>query len=819
MKTNFSSTLVYQLLLNILLFTFASSQPNMITTITGDIETPFGVYHPYQANFTPNVSAFTIEPNFSNVQYMPKVSSIDSLLLNTNHFTVRKSRFVKIYDIYNSWINSEYPIFVTTDAVLHAYHCLFDRTLMKIEETTFDPTMLSMTDSLLNRMTVLLNQVETPLAKEAVLKNIAYFSVAKKLLQGASANIPDTVASLVNAELDLIAEHDGYHYSPILGDQFTQLDYSKFKVRGHYTRSETLSAYFQAMTWYGWTILAMETEKFGDLAKRHTLQALSMVQAILVENFLYTNWQSIYEPTVFFCGKTDDPNVYDYKKIAEEVYGSNFATLSIDSLANDELLNQFMEQAQLLPEPKIPNYIHGEVITFKGFRFMGQRMIPDSYVFSELVWPYITYTNEIRNFPRGLDVMAILGSERAFKILDSVYHETRFPNYSAKIDSFKLEFASKPDEAWVQNLYWNWLYCLMPLLYQKGNGYPYFMQTLAWSDKELLTALASWTELRHDAILYAKQGETLMSGIAYPQEMKNSYVEPNPYLYARLASLVRYTKVGLQNQNLFLTQFENSFSLLEQYLLFLRDVSIKELENAPLSKSEYDNIYSFGKILEGLVTDSSDLQNGKDNMAIVADVHTDANSNQCLEEGVGYPLEILVIVNVGGTVSLTQGAIYSYYEFRQPISNRLSDEEWKELLVSNPPTLPQWFNSFMDVSASQPDWAPVSPDNHFGNTFITSVSNEVTQLPDEIGLEQNYPNPFNPTTIIRYRIPNTGGKFIVSLKIFDLPGREVATLVSQSQSGGTYEVKFDGSKLASGVYFYRLQANQFVETRKLLLIK
>ncbi len=97
----------------------------------------------------------------------------------------------------------------------------------------------------------------------------------------------------------------------------------------------------------------------------------------------------------------------------------------------------------------------------------------------------------------------------------------------------------------------------------------------------------------------------------------------------------------------------------------------------------------------------------------------------------------------------------------------------------------------------------------------TDVKKE-TQKPSSYELSQNYPNPFNPSTIIRYTIPENG---FVKIKIFDILGREVSTLINKEQNSGNYEVEFDASNLTSGVYFYRIQAGDFVQTKKMVLMK
>lgn len=94
-------------------------------------------------------------------------------------------------------------------------------------------------------------------------------------------------------------------------------------------------------------------------------------------------------------------------------------------------------------------------------------------------------------------------------------------------------------------------------------------------------------------------------------------------------------------------------------------------------------------------------------------------------------------------------------------------------------------------------------------------------LPTEFHLYQNYPNPFNPSTKIRYTIPNVGTSLMkfVQLKVYDVLGNEVATLVDENRQAGSYEIEFDAVNLSSGMYLYKLQAGEFVQTRKMILLK
>ncbi len=123
---------------------------------------------------------------------------------------------------------------------------------------------------------------------------------------------------------------------------------------------------------------------------------------------------------------------------------------------------------------------------------------------------------------------------------------------------------------------------------------------------------------------------------------------------------------------------------------------------------------------------------------------------------------------------------------------------------------------FVQVQSSDGRWSSIAKDSLFFNRALTVVESDSVEVPKKFNLSQNYPNPFNPSTIISYDVPKLSH---VTLTIYDILGRQVATLVNEEKQPGSYQMTFDGSWLASGVYFYRLQAGTYSNTKKLLLLK
>lgn len=624
-----------------------------------------------------------------------------------------------IVEVYDFADHAGVPPFVTVDTLLHLYHLQFDQTLKSIEEREFHPTMVEFSRSMLG----IAQQQQDSLSgdlREAAKRNVAYFAVGLKCLDP-SAQVPGDVASLVSAEIALIDAHAGFSPSPIFGyDE----DYSQYVPRGHYTRSETLQRYFKGLMWYG--RLAMLLKGGDDAIVSEEQARIQTLQACLIAGALHQpanaalleSWKRVYTVTAFYVGFADDLTPQEYAEAISKIAGVSFEWAK---LASDETLFALRSELATYRAPQIyggtgqvaldppfsPEQLDELLTDTMGMRLMGQRFIPDGYMMQELGFPRagaftgagepfslgMTQGGPQRVFPRGLDVMAVLGSERAHAILQAE-GDTAWANYEEQLAKLRAEFAAVSDADWNRNLYWSWLYALQALVTPVAEGYPSFMRTEGWLDRTLWAALASWAQLRHDTILYAKQPYMpLATAAPMPREQPPpGYVEPRPDFYARLLALARMTREGLGEMGVLDEEADGRLRTLEDIIQKLLDLSLTELRGEPISEEDAQYIKYIGQRLKRAV---EGIEDEEAKSTIVADVLTDTNSGQVLEEGVGYvKLLVAAYQTPDGRIVLGIGPVLSYYEFKHPMSDRLTDEAWRELLRSNPPAEPAWTQSF-----------------------------------------------------------------------------------------------------------------------------
>lgn len=615
--------------------------------------------------------------------------------LHQNGFIVIPEGYKNIYQIYRHAHQDNIPIFVTTDVILHTAHLLFDYTLRLVEIEGLKEELINLTRAMLTSAQEQYKKAKDKRIREAVRRNMAFFSVAWKLLGG--EGIPDLVGDTVTKELNLIENHQEIAKSPLFD---YKMDYTQFTPRGHYTRNKEFKRYFQAMIWYGKMMFRLrpgEDLKAVEKGQKETLSALLITRALKASEVGFKRWHKIYDTTSFLVGETDNLQAKNYLRLMEKIYGS---VSTIVEFASKSKLDQFIDQALALKKPKIlPTWAAMKQIPIElsqGFCFLGQRFIPDSYVFQKLIYPKVGTLENPRIFPKGLDVMATLGSKEAERILKE-QGDFDYKDYEKQLLKLREEFSLKSEEEWTQNLYWHWFYSIKPLLKGKKGG-PTFSHNQAWLRKELNTALGSWTELRHDTMLYAKPSVTTTRGIKF---FTKGYVEPYPKVYNRIASLTEKMRKKLSADGLLNEVIESKLTKFENLVIDLRRISEKELKTEKLTKEQYMTIWNIADTLESIVELPEAIQSkiisGEDErMALIVDIHTDPQTGKVLEEAVGNAFTILVVVKVEGQVKIAQGGIFSYYEFKQPISEKLTDRNWHQMLkIGEEPLLPAWTKSFL----------------------------------------------------------------------------------------------------------------------------
>jgi hypothetical protein len=620
-----------------------------------------------------------------------------------------RQQFFHVYESSHYGENARIANFVTSDCILHIYHLFYDFTLRAAETESLFPAVRDLTVTALEVSKEYFEQVADSVLREAARKNVEFFAVAAALIAENDSTLSPDVQTVVTEELRKIEGHASRAPSGIFP---FQQDYTQFHPRGHYDRSPELQQYFRVMMWYGRSPFPF---RYRDTKTEEQVQQALLITRMLFDaredsSRLVDLWDDIYSITDHYVGSSNALTPYQFRDLMEEVYGTDAA---IEDFADPKKLSKLYRLADKLPPPRIQAEAEG-VPGGIQFRVMGQRFMPDTYIMQKLI------SFDYRPWPSGLDVMAVLGFDRAAVVLDdSLKQPQLWEDYLPRRAKLVEEFSKWDSSEWSKNLYSGWLHLLTNLWKEKHDGFPAFMRSAAWTDKQLTTALASWAEARHDVILYAEQSWAEGGDGGEEVAQPKGYVEPLPNLYAGLSTLVTRTEDILRSSGYLDDDTREVCASYRDLLDFLTAVSRKELSAEDLSYDDYERIRNIGGKMEALLISIVGLERnvpvynqgqptdqkrdrlrgwfevtGPDrDIAVIADVHT--TSDSCLEVGVGHIDKVFVIVPIGGKPHLTRGGVFSFYEFRYHASGRLDDRAWQEMLWRNlEPARPVWMSSY-----------------------------------------------------------------------------------------------------------------------------
>ncbi len=631
--------------------------------------------------------------------------------------------------------NPEDAVFVSSDFLLHVYHRLLEKEFEYIEDTKFYPMISEMTDKMFDKALENYKNQTDEVNKESYQRDIAFLAIPKAILDSVKgeadfsledkkldsdkniltkldelkSKIPETSYTSALAELKLILAAKEMNSSPIFGEYLKKADiaemqdYTQFTPRSHYTKNSILRSYFRVMMWYGRNNFALVSPELTRDAVNLTL--------ILKDSDQMKNWENIYTPTAFLVGKSDDLGINEYQEVLNKLNSSE---------VNSDLIAKLQTEMGSYQGPKVMSSLMlGEGVftktkeelqnQTKGFRLMGQRFTPDAFIFSNLTQgdelPDKETNQKLPSSTTALMVMSIFGNRKANE-LSQDWIKTNAPDsnmvLNKNISLLKTQFDKLPETTWTQNIYWGWLYTLKALNQNNKTGYPNFVKNDSWEKKNLQTSLGSWTELKHDTLLYAKQSYAEMGAGGDECEVKpvvKGYVEPNIEFLDRLLALIKMTNDGLSNRGLISDDVIWRNNKLMEEVKFYKYIAVKELQNEIISDDDFETLRNSPGELEPILSNiSQDEMKEKDSRSsLIADVHTDGVKGEILYEADGIPNYIFVAVKDKNGTRLTRGLVYDYYEFTNPMGKRLSDEDWQKINYtdnkSKLPEQPNWVKS------------------------------------------------------------------------------------------------------------------------------
>jgi len=681
--------------------------------------------------------------------------------------------FGKVF--YELWHN-DLPVFVSTDAILQAWHRTYDAMLQEVEETYLYNAANLLLEGMAGQISTVDGAVGGGVLRDSLRDADWFLTVARSLLAGSrsppvksplglDARVAETLADIRGETMKQVEDFMGF---------CRVVDSSQFKIRGHYTRSELLGRYFQCLMWLGRIDIPVaggpwERCPFQPrMASPRELGTAIVLWDLLRRSDRFQTWADLEKTLSAFVGWTDS---LTFGQLSGILSGAGIRSVAdIPDQATLERLQEDLVRGELGVQNIRSDWFRQPIqgperyALPRTFTVFGQKFVPDSWAFSQTVFSSILWaengeTNKVyRRVPGALDTaFAVLGNDQVVPELVAQMegrfedpgrpHAKQFRDglpYQHNLAATRAVMDRQSREAWSENMYLGWLDTLRQLSPPTTSTvFPESMRTRAWAMKTLNTQLASWSHLRHDTILYAKQSYTMVDACLYP----TGFVEPRTEFWNRLKTLAAQSADllhGLRYQGNYsyisvrppvfepetgevidpggdVTNVVSLASIQDRQVAHLRNFSstvsrLEQLSQKELSQECFtpDDL----EFIDGLMESSRSIGCGGPWIftgwypdlfyraiywddwtfhinygssafdAVVADVHTDPESvgdpGSVLHEAVGRVNLLMVAIDSGGDRFVCAGPVASHYEFEVTgAPRRLSDEEWK-VIAYNP---------------------------------------------------------------------------------------------------------------------------------------
>ncbi len=667
---------------------------------------------------------------------------------------------------YDLW-HADLPVFVSCDSILQAWHRTYDAIMEETEETYLFAALTRMLDGMAEQLRGAATLVGDGVLHDSVLDADYFLAVARSLIAATNTSPVPTILGqdpLVAETLSDIRAEQLKSVSDFMG--FCRMvDFSQFRVRGHYTHTERLRRYFQCLMWLGRIDLPVAGgpwQRCPDQPPRMTspreLGTVVVLWHLLKRSSQFQTWTDIERTISLFVGPTDS---LTFGALEGLFAGSGVRTLAdLPDLASLDRLQASVASGQVGLQNIRSDWFEqplGGAVRYAlphTFTVVGQKFVPDSWamsqtVFSSILWTKDGTTNKVqRRVPGALDVaFSVLANDQVVPQLEAQMRG-EFPNqdrphaqkfrdglpYQHNLAAVRAVMDQVTPAAWESNLYMNWLATLRELSTPTTSPlFPEAMRTHSWAMKTVNTQLASWTHLRHDTTLYAKQSYTDFGLCVYP----TGFVEPRLKFWQRITQMADGAAEAIArlkldgNYLLVSSQLDGDAALSVTNVVPLSDIQSRQIDHLrsfakstarlqglvikELARECFDGLDE--QFIDGLMEEprqhldcggTNGFKGWYPNLfyrtiywtnvrefhanygagafdALVTDVHTDVPCGACgddpgsvLHEAVGPANLLMLAVDNGTERFVCAGPVLSHYEFEVLGGpRRIVDEEWR----------------------------------------------------------------------------------------------------------------------------------------------
>lgn len=672
-------------------------------------------------------------------------------------------------DAYYGIFTEDLPVFVTADSIMHAWHMSYVEMLKELENAYLAPKLKDFLDALHEALPDVAGEIDSDVLGESLHDVDYYLTVARSLFAGSlkddqlGASGTKAKKTLDDIQKRFVGPYDLFGRQ---GDN-AWVDFSQMTVRGHYASSTALSRYFQAAMWCGRIDFRVAgPEQFSSPRE---LGAAIILNTLVDRTDMLRQWKDFDDILKVFVGVSDSMG-FDQLGLLLGTAGIQDPTQirSLDTLKSvqDAIQSGNFGFQQILSHPFVAKPGGTPLVLPRSFTVFGQKFVMDSWALSQLVFDKVVWDDRKlpRRLPSALDVaFTVFGNRNAADLLaerilreDGVPFRDGYP-IQHHLSSLHEVFHQMPDASWEESFYTGWLKALRELSAgsEVSSGFiPQAFRTKAWGNRIMNTQLGSWTELRHDTVLYAKQSSSPPLACSFP----HSYLEPSVGFWEMMRDLCGSAAQKLEgidssgrvrittdwgggvwkNIREIVNKQIHHLNKFETTLQTLLDIASKQERQEALTDEQSNFLKNMVEIMSDYVgqrtysgwypqlfysdiplTYVGPLPTGHPSDAwdpVVTDVHTDfpdqihGDPGTILLEGVGNVAMMLVAIDCeDGESRVYAGPTYTHYEFTSGAGkfDRMTDEQWKQKVKTNDlPSQPEWTEDFFVPGELRlPSWA------------------------------------------------------------------------------------------------------------------